>query len=100
MKDVEFKTLNSLREDKEKEKEEEFNKLNSQCKKESDSFEIKTTNVLFSFMSVLSIIGTILIVIHINDILEPLKKNNPTYQFPSVYDFKITLISLIIFCVK
>ena len=100
MKNVEFKNLNNEREDREKEKEEELKKLNSQNKKESDSFELKTTNILFTFMIILSILGTILIILHINDILEPLKQNKPNYQFPSVYDFKITLMALIIFCVK
>lgn len=102
MENVELKNFDtdSEREQKEKNKEEEIKLLNSQNKKESDSFEMKTTNVLFSVMSVTSIIGTILIVLYLEEILEPLKQARPDYQFPSVYDFRITLIAFVIFCVR
>jgi hypothetical protein len=68
--------------------------------KEKESYEVKTTNFIFSSMIALVIVGTIQIILNINKFLEPLKKNNPKYEFPSIYDFKITIIALPIFCVK
>lgn len=82
--------------------------INIQNKKEKDSkdskdsnetsnlerYELMTTNFLFSIMIILTTIGTFLIIMKLDEFLLPLKEINPNYEFPSIYDFKITLITI------
>lgn len=83
--------------------EDDFNKSIPQDKKEAESkfekYEILTTNVLFSLMIFFTTIGTALIILKLEEFLEPLRKTNLDYNFPSLFDFKITLITLPILCV-
>ena len=59
-----------------------------------DKLEFMTTNVLFSVMIFFTAIGTCLMIYKLDDFLIPLKRFNPEYNFPSIYDFKITLCFL------
>lgn len=59
-----------------------------------DKVELMTTNALFSIMIFFTAIGTCLMIYKLDDFLKPLKEYNKNYTFPSIYDFKITLICI------
>jgi len=72
--------------------------INHNNKKENenslDKVELMTTNFLFSIMIFFTAIGTGLMIYKLDDFLKPLKETNSNYNFPSIFDFKITLISI------
>ena len=83
-------------------KETDFPKSDTQKteKKEEKDENFTTTNYLFSFMIFVAITGTGLMIYKLNEFLDPLKQARPDYDFPSIYDLRITLFALPIFCVK
>ena len=76
--------------------------------KDTDATKSKTqepeeshyTWYIFSLMVFLSTTGTGLMIHKLNEFVDPLKLLRPEYEFPSIYDFKITLIVLPFFCVR
>lgn len=105
MKNVEIKHKDEfISKVKEQENDSDFNKQNLKKEKETESniekYEMLTTNVLFSIMIALTTIGTGMIIVKLNEYLEPLRLKNTDYVFPSIFDFKITLIVLPIMCVR
>lgn len=91
-----------------REEKNDFNKTNIQTINKKDSsysakferVELMTTNFLFSIMIILTTIGTFLIILKLDEFLKPLKELNPEYEFPSIYDFKITLLACPIVIVR
>ena len=87
--------------DEQKEPETDFPKSDTQAKKEAEKdSDFTTTNYLFSFMILVAITGTGAMIYKFNEFLDPLKQARPDYDFPSIWDLRITLFFLPIFCVK
>lgn len=90
---------NTLFQNQKQDLKQDFNKDQDQEANDTTKEKESNINFIFSGMILLVVVGTIQIILNINKFLGPLKKNNPKYEFPSIYDFKITLIALPIFCV-
>ena len=58
----------------------------------SDKEEEKSTNMLFGFMIILTVIGSSLIVTHTEEFTKPIREANEEYEFPAAGDFQIVLV--------
>jgi hypothetical protein len=99
MKNVEMEQKEIL--PQKKDTETDFSKTDTQPKKETEKdSDFTITNYLFSFMIFIAITGTGAMIYKFNEFLNPLIEARPDYNFPSIYDLKITLFFLPILCVK
>lgn len=73
---------------------ENLNDMKKDTSTSLEKVEIKTTNILFSTMIFFTAIGTCLMIVKLDEFLQPLKQINNEYKFPSISDFKITLATM------